>query len=278
MIDSHCHFDFEAFDESRSSIWQRCKAQGLDALLIPGVEPQQWLKASALCREYADFYYAAGLHPWWLSEGGIERIKDVDAEGNPPAFSALFDLLVKQLDNNKCIAVGECGLDKARIVSGSGDQNWQKQLDVFKAHVDIAKQVNYPMIIHSVKAHAEVMAILKAAKLDAGGVIHAFTGSREIAQQYWQLGFYLGIGGAISYERARKTRDAVKTLPIDALLLETDAPSMPLKGQQGKNNSPENLPLIVKEIAKLKGLTEQEVTEQSTQNFYDLFQLRGRAK
>lgn len=267
MIDSHCHFDFDVFDHCRSALWQRCNDIGVNGLLIPGIEPQQWQKAAALCDEYKGFYYAAGLHPWWLDrEASIQ-----------PLAQSLSNMIGKQLEDEKCVAIGECGLDKPQATDNGilSEASWQQQLDTFQAHIDIAKQYSYPIIIHSVKAHAEVLSALKATKLDAGGVIHAFTGSKEIAKQYWQLGFYLGIGGVITYERARKTRDAVKALPMEALLLETDAPSMPLSGHQGKDNSPENLPLIAKEFAKLKGITEQEVAEQSTQNFYDLFRLKG---
>jgi TatD DNase family protein len=167
------------------------------------------------------------------------------------------------------VAIGECGLDAAITTSLA------IQLPVFEAQLCLATELGLPIIIHCRRSHNELTSLLKRNKLPPGGVIHAFSGSYEMAKQYWDMGFYLGIGGTITYERAHKTREAVKRMPLDALLLESDAPDMPLAGKQGQRNSPEHIPLIAQALAELRGESVQLIAEQTTRNAQTLFKINS---
>ncbi len=144
------------------------------------------------------------------------------------------------------VAVGECGLDLRSHVPQEG------QLEMFEAQIKLAMEHEQPLIVHSVRANDTVAKILRRLRPARGGVIHAFSGSLQQAEAFWQLGFRLGIGGVISFERANKTREAVRDMPLESLLLETDAPDMPLQGQQGAPNTPANLPKIAQLLADLR--------------------------
>jgi len=145
------------------------------------------------------------------------------------------------------------------------------QQQLLTLHIDIANQLHKPLIIHCVRVHNELIAQLKKSKIHSGGVIHAFTGSYETARQFVDMGFYLGVGGSITYERAQKTRTALTKIPLEYLLLETDAPDMPLQGQQGQRNSPENIPRIAQVLAELRGVSCAEIAAATWANTQALF-------
>jgi len=253
FIDSHCHFDDDAFAHDRPEVWLACQSRGVKTLVIPGVEPQQWPHAVVLSQTYAGVYYALGVHPWW-----IEKLSAADHE-------TWQQRLRECVHSEKCVAIGECGLD------GTINTPIADQLPVFEAHLELAQSCHKPVIIHSVKAHNDVLALLKKYHLPAGGVVHAFSGSLEQALAYWQLGFFVGIGGTITYERALKTRRAVAAMPLEAILLETDAPFMPLSGHQGQRNRPDLLPDVAKTLAELRAQTLQKIAQQTTYNAQTLF-------
>jgi len=258
FLDSHCHFDFAVFDSDRELIWRDCNALGLVQLIIPGVAPEQWLTAASIAQQHQGIYFGVGLHPWWVKE--------------PQDLTQSLQLIRHELHSNmlkaKCVAVGECGLDAA-IETPMALQ--QQVLDI---HLQIAQQTVTPLIIHCRKAHNELLVQLKRYDLPAGGVIHGFSGSYELAASYWAMGFRLGIGGTITYERANKTRQAVKQLPLEAILLETDAPDMPLIGKQGERNSPIHLVEIAKVLADLRGESLDTIAAQTTLNAHTLFKIK----
>ena len=260
LIDSHCHFDFDAFASDREQVWARCQQLGMRSLVIPGVSIPQWRLLFALVQSCPDWYGAVGVHPWWVGElaiapDGVRRavVERVTHERN------------RHGDTQRCIAVGECGLD-ANI-----ETPMDQQLPVFEAQLQAAQDLSLPVIVHSVRAHAEVLRALKKNGPQKGGVIHAFSGSREIAEEFIKLGFYLGVGGTITYERAAKTRRALTEVPLEYLLLESDAPDMPHAGRQGKRNSPEYLPAIAETLAELRGISIETVVAQSGANARALF-------
>lgn len=254
LFDSHCHFDFSAFNEEQATIWQACQQLRIEHLIIPGTSPKQWGRAQHLSELLGGVYFSAGIHPWFLSE----------------APQDLPLALAPYLQHQNCIAIGECGLD------GSIDTDISMQLAIFKTHLELANKYQLPLIIHAHKAHNSVQQQLKKYAPSKGGVIHAFTGSLELAQSYINLGFKLGIGGSITYPRAQKTRLAAANLPLQSLLLETDAPDMPLHGHQGEANSPERLSDIAQCLYALRrdaGKTETlgEIMCQTTDNSRSLF-------
>lgn len=242
FFDSHCHFDFAEFDKDRDLVWQQTLAAEVGGLIIPGVEPAQWYKARDLGRELNACYFALGIHPWW-----IEKIAtDTEALENYTQQMAKILEEDNAAEKSSCLAIGETGLDK--MIDTSMDQ----QLALLSWHIDRANEFELPIIIHSVRTHNELIAHLRKHKPRHGGVIHAFNGSYETAMQFIDMGFYLGMGGTISYERAHKTRRTFARIPLESILLESDAPDMPLCGHQGERNSPANLPQIARLFAELR--------------------------
>lgn len=259
-FDSHCHFDFADFDQDRRQVWQACLAQGICQLLIPGVEPAQWPEAQSIAERHEGIYFAAAIHPWWVKKLYAEGFTDESAQ-------ELRRSLCAALEASACVAIGECGLDKGV------DTPLELQEQVFDLHLQLAEQLEQPLIIHCHKAHNEVIRRLKHYKLPAGGVIHAFNGSYEMAMQYWEMGFYLGVGGTITYERANKTRSALARVPLEAILMESDAPDMPLCGHQGERNSPSWLPTTAAVLAQLRQEPLERIASCTTTNSRRLFRL-----
>lgn len=254
LIDSHCHFDFDDFGSDRSRVWERCRAAGVESLIIPGVSRPRWPALFELVRARPDWYAAVGLHPWWVAESEVEP-------------DELQRDIAGQLAANACVAIGECGLDGAIAIP------LEDQEPFFRAQLALACEVQLPLIVHACRCHGEMLQLLKEYRPQRGGVIHAFSGSEEIAREYWKLGFRLGAGGTITYERAAKTRRAFAALPLEAVLLESDAPDMPVQGRQGLRNSPEYLPLIAETLAELRGISPERVAEQTRRNTEQLFAL-----
>ncbi|MES2822987.1 MAG: TatD family hydrolase [Pseudomonadota bacterium] len=259
-FDSHCHFDFPAFDPDRKAMWQHCHALGVKQLVIPGVCPEQWNIAARIAGQSSGVYFAAGIHPWW-----IEKV--FAGECNAQQIGNMAGKLATFVKQEKCVAIGECGLD-AVIAT-----NLSIQKELLDAHLQLASELALPVIIHCRKAHNDIILALKKFELPAGGVIHAFSGSIDLAMIYWRLGFRLGVGGTITYARAHKTRETVRQLPIAAMVLETDAPDMPLSGHQGHDNTPEKLPVIAQVLADLRTESVSYIAQQTTKNARNLFGL-----
>lgn len=249
--DSHCHFDFSAFDDDRAQVWAHCQQQGVARLIVPGIHPAQWQQLPAFCRQHSGIFYAAGLHPCWITDA-----LPLDEQTFKTTIAAHYS-------NDACIAIGECGLDKKIALP------LDQQLKIFHWHCQVAEALNAPLIMHCLKFHSELLAVLKHYKVR--GVVHAFSGSRELARQYTDKGFLLGVGGVITWARAAKTRDAIHHTPLEFLLLETDAPDMPLAGQQGQRNSPLHIPEVAAQLAQLKGIPLQVVARQCERNLDRLF-------
>ncbi len=258
-FDSHCHFDFDDFDSDRSRVCERMRAAGIRNVMIPGVEPAQWPGARALATQEDGFVFAAGLHPWWVA--AYVRQKQDAAQGE--LLAAIQDFAA----DPRCKAIGECGLDALR------DTPMSLQEAVFEWHVRAACELDKPLIVHCVKAHNPVIRLLKKYQPRCGGVIHAFSGSVEIARTYFDLGFCLGVGGMITYERAQKTRATLGEVPLDYLMVETDAPSMPLCGRQGQRNDPDLLPLIGQQLAELRHSAIADIATVTRANALRLFRI-----
>lgn len=263
-IDSHCHFDFAQFDEDRAALWLQCQAMGVAQLIVPGVSSQTFARAAQVCQDYKGLYFSAGIHPWWIAQLGRDPTTTLNE------FAATITAKLRQLPGSEqfpCVAIGETGLDK-RIESPM-----DLQLQLLHWHIELANSLQLPLIVHSVKAHAELLAAFKQNPPNVGGVIHGFSGSYEMAMQFIAQGFYLGVGATISYARAQKTRAAFKRVPLQWLLLETDAPDMPLSGRQGQRNSPGYIPEIAQCLAQLRAEPLELIAAQTTQNTRRLFKL-----
>lgn len=252
MIDSHCHLDFPEFDHDREQVWQTALSKGLRGLLIPGTEAQHFERVQQISGERDNFWYGLGLHPWFLDEEPENDLQQLQRA----LENSSYDL--------KCVALGEIGLDFAI------EKEPKTQLRAFEKQLELAQQHRLPVIVHHRKSHNELIRLLKQYP-NLRGVIHAFSGSEYEAETYVKMGFKLGIGGTITYPRAKKTKQAIQAVGLSHLLLETDAPSMPLQGYQGQRNSPELLPVVAETLAGLMQVSVTEVESQTTANFKQLF-------
>ena len=230
-FDSHCHFDFEAFDTSRSEHWALAQRHHVQGCLVPGV-------SRALSESRADRLQgiphggALGLHPYWMNEHRQADLDWLDSSLADVAFQRSASTLSSEI-----VAVGETGLD--RPLAKRGGPSLREQMVWFDAQCALAHTHRLPLILHAVGTHQELIHHLRACGFTQGGMVHGFTGSEEQARQWLDLGFVLGVGGAISRPNASRLRALFQYLPVDALLLETDGPDMPpafLAGSRGASS------------------------------------------
>lgn len=230
IIDSHCHLDFPVFDDDRSLILKNCQANKIDAIIVPGVCHKDWQHLLTVCHQQAMLFPALGLHPCFTEHHNNEDL----------------DRLDKLCASESLIAIGEIGLD-----FWIKDSDKDAQRHYFSEQLQIAAQYQLPVLIHARKSHDEVIKYLKHNALSSRGIIHAYSGSYEQAREYLKLGFKLGFGGAFTYPKATKLRSLLAKLPIDAWVLETDAPDMSPVKHHGERNSPQYLTEIVQEFIQL---------------------------
>ncbi|MDW6093700.1 TatD family hydrolase [Vibrio rhizosphaerae] len=238
LFDTHCHLDFEPFQPDVRWHWQQACDAGVSRLLIPSVGISNWGAVQELTTiAPQQLYYALGFHPYFLNTDCPEM-----------SCSERMAFLEERLaiSDENCVAIGECGLDAIVDVSPA------LQEAILIAQLSIAQHAGLPIILHSRKTQSRLLQLIKRHKFTRGGVLHAFSGSEQQAQAFIQLGFKIGIGGVITYPRAAKTRRTVARLPLESLVLETDAPDMPLCGLQGQANHPKYLPLVLQTLAQLK--------------------------
>jgi TatD DNase family protein len=251
LIDSHCHLDFNDFDADRQAILKNCLQSGIEKIVIPGVTVNSWRKQIELCNSNSMLSLALGCHPMFMEE-------------HPEDATQLLDQAIHQY---KPIAIGEIGLD---FYVADADMN--AQLSLFEAQLDVAVKYDLPVILHVRKAHDEVLKLLRQKKL-VGGIVHAFSGSAQQAEQYRDLNFLLGIGGALTYPRAQRLQHLFAELPLSQIVLETDAPDMPLCGHQGQRNTPENITVILEKLSQLRGESSDHIAEITTANCRQLFNI-----
>jgi TatD DNase family protein len=248
LIDTHCHLDVAEFDADRTAILAQCRSAGITRIVIPAIHAAGWQKLLQLCRKEAGLYPALGLHPVY-----IDSHKDADLHA-----------LEKMLQTEKPVAVGEIGLDFFLT-----DLDRQRQQAIFEAQLQLAQNAGLPVLLHVRKAHDQVLATLRRIRVK-GGIAHAFNGSLQQAQQYLELGFKLGFGGTLTYERSSKIRQLAQNLPIEAIVLETDAPDMVVAQHRGERNSPEYLTHVLTAMADLRQMDAKALAQQTTANACDL--------
>ncbi len=234
-IDTHCHLDFPVFAHDLPQVIQCAHAVGVEKMLIPAISASNWQSVYALTQRYDGVYAAYGLHPMFLKQHKKQHI-------------AALEIFLAQ--HPQAVAVGECGLD---FFVDNLDQ--QRQLEFFMAHLNLAKQFSLPLIIH---ARQSLDIILKHIRdyrrqgVNLRGVIHCFSGSEQQAYQCIELGFLLGFGGPITYPRAKKLRHLVATLPLESLVLETDAPDQPTANDYGQRSEPKMIADVAATMAALR--------------------------
>ena len=258
-VDSHCHIDLSDFDNDRDEVLDKALKNGIRRILVPGLTNHQFDFLRDLAATYANkalqLDIALGLHPFFLEQelaSGKQVLFD--------AFTRLAEKFHKQV-----VAFGESGLD------GSLKLSMKFQIEALELQISLAKRFDKPLVLHHRQSHNELIRVLKQCRFSGGGVIHAFSGSNELARTYIDMGFVLGVGGTISYPRAKKTRATIQSVDLQHLLLETDAPDMPLAGFQGQRNTPAQIPLVAESLAQLKAIPVDEVAMVTSQNYSRVF-------
>ncbi|WP_290654142.1 TatD family hydrolase [Idiomarina sp.] len=253
LFDSHCHLDFDVFDEDRGLVIENARAAAVEKFMLLGVCASQWSKLISMAGSIDGGYYALGLHPYFIQQHHAEHIDELIAQldrcGNDPRLRA----------------VGEIGLDAECA-------DMDLQLVLLREQLRLAKDARLPVILHHRKTLDKLLKLVRESGPERG-VIHAFSGSYEQGRAWVDQGYYLGIGGTITYPRANKTRDAIKRLPLDAMVLETDSPDMPMCGYQGQRNEPARLVDALAALAELKQCEQAEVASITYTNTKRLFSL-----
>ena len=250
IIDSHAHYDDEAFEEDRDNLLQSMQSNGIEKIINVGANIKGSKTSIALSEQYPFIYAAVGVHPSDTEELDEEKI------------AWLKEVSKKE----KVIAIGEIGLD---YYWPEPDRKIQKKW--FIRQMELAQEVNLPVIIHSRDAAQDTIEILK--QFPANGVIHCYSYTKESAKEFLKMGYYFGIGGVLTFKNAKKLKEAVMEIPIERILLETDSPYLAPEPNRGKRNSSLNIPYVVKELAQLKGISEEEVINITTENTKKLFHL-----
>jgi len=252
IIDTHCHLAISQLLPDIYGILERSRRSGVTDFIIPGYIHSGWNNILELCRQRSFLHAALGLHPCYL------HLHD-------PKYLNRLRVLSRQ---EKLVAIGEIGLDFQE-----GQEFYREQLELFELQLAIATAATLPVLLHVRKAHDQVLATLRRKHFDCGGIVHAFNGSRQQADQYVKMGFKLGYGGTLTYNRAKRIRRLATELPLDCIVLETDAPDIPLVGRQGEVNSPEYLPEILDVLVSLRVESKEEIAMQTSINVRQIINL-----
>ena len=249
LIDTHCHIDDASFDPDRDAVLARCRAHRINRLIVPAVTAAGWDKLIRLCADDSNLFPALGLHPLMVDEHHPDDLHRLE----------------QRLSQVKPVAVGEIGLDHYIKT-----QDTKRQYDYFVSQLELAQHAGLPVILHVRKAHDQVLNTLKRFRL-SGGIAHAFNGSLQQAKHYLDLGFKLGFGGMLTFERSTQLRQLARVLPANAIVLETDAPDMTVAAHRGQRNSPEYLTHCLTALAQVRNEPEDIVARQTTQNALEIF-------
>ena len=253
IFDTHAHYDDEAYEEDREDILKLIRQDGVGLVTDVGATIASTKKAVALSEQYDFIYAAVGMHP-----EGVEELTDQD-----------MDWLCELAKREKVVAIGEIGLDYYYE-----DPKRDIQKIWFCKQLEVARKTGLPVVIHSRDAAQDTLDIIKEEHGEQiGGVIHCFSYGKEMAQVYLDMGFYLGIGGVVTFKNGKKLKEVVKYTPIERIVLETDAPYLTPEPNRGKRNASHYLKYVAQEIAQLKGMTAKEVIAVTTKNAKEMYRI-----
>jgi len=238
FADTHCHLDFTQFDQTRKELLVSCKASAIDLIVVPATMRRGWAKIIELCQDSPQLRPALGLHPYFLAKHKEEHLDELDRQITRYATSI--------------VAVGELGLD-ATI------DDIARQLFFFESQLFIASKHRLPVILHSRKTHSQLVKSLKKYSL-FGGVVHAFSGSKQELESFVALGLKIGVGGVITWPNSIKTRKAIQGAPLESLVLETDSPDMPVVGEARGQSTPLNVLRVFESLCALRQEAPEELS------------------
>jgi len=257
FIDSHAHLEMKEFDRDREEVILRAAAAGIDYVITVGTTLRECRKAVEIARTHPAVYAAVGIHPH-------------DARG---IDSRTYETLKKLAREEAVVAYGEIGLDFFRNLSPP-----EMQIRCFEEQLAVATDLGLPVIIHDRDAHEQTVKILKAWQGNTGGVIHCFSGDVAMAMTCLEMGFYISIAGPVTYAKAGRLGEVVRQVPLERLLVETDAPYLTPQPHRGRRNEPAYVALTAQKVAELKGLALAEVGQATARNAMTLFNIPAKAE
>ena len=252
IFDSHAHYDSEQFDEDREELLLSMEENGVGTILNSGASWDSVTEVVELAQKYPFMYAAVGVHP--------DEVGDLNDER--------FAYMKSQCQKDKVVAVGEIGLDYYW-----DNESHDVQKKWFIRQLELARELDLPVIIHSRDAAADTLEIMKEYGQGLRGVIHCFSYSIELAREYVKMGFHIGIGGVVTFKNGRKLKEIAAEIPLERILLETDCPYLAPVPFRGKRNCSAYISYVAQEIASLKGISYEEVVAQTEQNAKELFQI-----
>lgn len=252
IFETHAHYDDESFNDDREALIRSLPEKGIGRIINVGASIETTKTTLELAAKYDYIYAAVGVHPSDISGLNEET----------------FAWLKEQASLPKTVAIGEIGLDYYWDKEGHDLQkHW------FIRQLDLAREMNKPVMIHSREAAADTMEIMKEHGKGLKGVIHCYSYSLEMAREYVKMGYYIGVGGVVTFKNSKKLKEIVEEIPLESIVLETDCPYLAPTPFRGKRNSSLYLPYVVEAIAELKGISAEQVIEQTEKNARDLYQL-----
>ena len=250
FIDSHCHLDFPELAENLPHLLANMAANQVTHALCVSVDLPDFPRVRALAEAHSNLFASVGVHPDYL-------------DTPEPSVAEL----VKLADHPRIVAIGETGLDYFRL---TGDLEWQRER--FRTHIRAARETGKPLIIHTREAAADTLRIMQEERaVEAGGVMHCFTESWEVARQALDLGFYISFSGIVTFKKALALKDVAKRVPLDRMLIETDSPYLAPSPNRGKTNEPAWVKHVAEEIAALRGISVEEIGHATSRNYFKLF-------
>ncbi|WP_018924716.1 TatD family hydrolase [Salsuginibacillus kocurii] len=253
LFDTHVHLNIDPFAEDREEVIERAQEAGVSLMNVVGFDRDTIPKAIELAEMYEFMYASVGWHP-------VDAIDMTDED---------LDWIKSLASHPKVVALGEMGLD----------YHWDKspkevQKEVFRRQIQLAKEVNLPIVIHDREAHADIADLLEEEKAgEVGGIMHCFGGDLEIAKRCLDMNFYISFGGPLTFKNAKLPKEVAKEIPMERLLVETDCPFLAPHPYRGKRNEPAFVRLVAEQMAALKGLSLEEVAETTTRNAKKLFDI-----
>ena len=255
MIDSHTHLNFPDFEGNMQDAISRAREAGVSLMLDVGTNIPSTEKSINISSKNSDIYSTAGLHPLYIDE--------------IPTREELYDFLMEKGSHEKVVAIGETGLDFAK-----GKDKKEKQLEYLKIHHEVALKLEKPLIIHTRDADDACIDFIKKHNFPFGGILHCYTGGLRLAQVAMGKGFYISFSGIITYPKANEIREVAKRIPMDNILIETDAPFLAPQKYRGKRNEPAYVVEVGKKIAEIKGLSVEDVSRNVLHNFHRIFRIK----
>ncbi|HOX14928.1 MAG TPA: TatD family hydrolase [Smithellaceae bacterium] len=251
LIDSHAHLEMREFDSDRHDVIERAGLAGVDCIVTVGTNPGLSRKALSIAHQYKNIYATVGVHPHDVAKAGDKSFDELKALAQDP----------------KVVAYGEIGLDYFRNISPR-----EKQIEMFAKQLELAQELNLPVIIHDRDAHEETLRMVKTSRVRLG-VFHCFSGDWAMARQCIDLGFYISVPGVVTFDKSKVLQDVVRQAPLDTILLETDCPYLTPVPHRGKRNEPSFIIHTAKKVAEIKKLPWEDIAQTAARNTRKLFRI-----